>query len=128
MEYVHIDADGSGGSKTTDVRVELHEAAVAAGVPPLLVSSPIGSNEVFIVEFPPDVIDTAPHPAPRRQFGVVLSGAAETETTDGQLRRSGPGALVLLTDTAGTGHTTRVVEQPFRIMFMALADTANAKP
>jgi hypothetical protein len=35
-----------------------------------------------------------------------MSGAAESETTDGTGRRSGPGDLVLLEDTSGRGHVT----------------------
>jgi uncharacterized cupin superfamily protein len=35
-----------------------------------------------------------------------MSGAVEMETTDGMVRRLGPGDLVLLEDTTGRGHLT----------------------
>jgi hypothetical protein len=40
---------------------------------------------VFVTT-PDDLRDTAPHPAPRRQFVIVLDGDFEIETTDGESR------------------------------------------
>jgi hypothetical protein len=120
MRYVRIEHDGSGGSRSVDVDVDLREQPFAAGVPPLLVSAPMLSEAVVFVEFPDDVRDTDPHPAPRRQIGAVLSGVAETTTTDGEVRRFPPGSVVLLEDTEGRGHVTRIVETPFSIMFVPL--------
>jgi hypothetical protein len=47
------------------------------------------------------------HPAPRRQFVVTLSGEAEVEASDGEVRRIGPGTIMLAEDTTGKGHITR---------------------
>jgi hypothetical protein len=120
MRYVHIEHDGSGGSRSTDVEVTVEEQPYAAGVPPLLVASAIAAVGVVFVEFPGSVRDTEPHPTPRRQFGAILHGVAETETTDGEVRRYEPGSVVLLDDTEGRGHVTRVLETPFQIMFVPL--------
>ena len=49
------------------------------------------------------------HPAPRRQWVIVLSGDLEIGLGDGSLRRFGPGDARLIEDTTGHGHTTRVV-------------------
>jgi quercetin dioxygenase-like cupin family protein len=38
-----------------------------------------------------------------------LSGEIEAEVSDGEVRRFGPGAVILLEDTSGPGHITRVV-------------------
>ena len=122
MRYSRIEDDGSGGSRTTDVDVPLQEQPFAAGVPPLFVGAPIDANAVIFVEFPAAVRDTDPHPTPRRQFAVILSGVAETRTTDGEIRRLAAGSVVLLEDTEGAGHTTSVLESPFRVMFVALDD------
>lgn len=48
------------------------------------------------------------HPAPQRQFVVVLGGVLEIEAGDGGTRRFGPGGVVLVTDLTGSGHRTRV--------------------
>ena len=47
------------------------------------------------------------HPAPQRQFVVVLAGVLEIEAGDGETRRFGPGGVVLVTDLTGPGHRTR---------------------
>jgi hypothetical protein len=48
------------------------------------------------------------HPAPQRQFVVVLAGVLEIEVGDGETRRFGPGGVVLVTDLTGLGHRTPV--------------------
>lgn len=49
------------------------------------------------------------HPAPRRQFVMVLSGVLEVTVGDGEMRRFGPGSVVLVEDTDGQGHQTRAL-------------------
>ncbi|MGO9931032.1 MAG: hypothetical protein ACLPV8_04370 [Steroidobacteraceae bacterium] len=49
------------------------------------------------------------HNAPRAWFLIVLQGASEVTTSDGQVRHFGPGSVVLLDDTTGKGHQTRAV-------------------
>jgi hypothetical protein len=49
------------------------------------------------------------HPSPKRWFVVTLAGELEVTTTDGEVRRFGPGGLWLVDDTAGRGHNTRVL-------------------
>jgi hypothetical protein len=49
------------------------------------------------------------HPAPRRQFVIILSGKLEIGLGDGTKQVFGPGDARLVEDTTGKGHTTRVV-------------------
>jgi hypothetical protein len=49
------------------------------------------------------------HPAPRRQFVIVVSGQLEIGLSDGTKHVFGPGAARLVEDTTGQGHTTRVL-------------------
>jgi len=49
------------------------------------------------------------HNAPKAWFLIVLQGASEVTTSDGQVRHFGPGSMVLLDDTTGKGHQTRAV-------------------
>lgn len=49
------------------------------------------------------------HPVPGRQIHIYLSGQLEGQVSDGSVKRIGPGAVVLMEDTAGKGHTTRVI-------------------
>jgi len=49
------------------------------------------------------------HPAPRRQYVIVIAGELEIGLGDGTVRRFGPGDARLVEDTTGQGHTTRYV-------------------
>ncbi len=49
------------------------------------------------------------HPAPRRQYVIVVSGQLEIGFGDGTVRRFGPGDARLVEDTTGQGHTTRYI-------------------
>lgn len=52
--------------------------------------------------------DWAVAPAPP-QLVITLAGQYEVETSDGQVRRFGPGSLVLFEDVSGKGHRLRGV-------------------
>ena len=49
------------------------------------------------------------HPAPRKQFIMVLQGLVEVVAGDGERREFGPGSVLLVTDTEGPGHGTNVL-------------------
>ncbi len=61
------------------------------------------------------------HPAPRRQFVVRLQGESEVEVSDGEVRRQGPGSIVLAEDTSGRGHRNRKSSE-VRQLYMPLED------
>jgi hypothetical protein len=46
------------------------------------------------------------HPAPQRQFVIILSGALEIGFEDGSKKVFGAGDARLVEDTTGKGHTT----------------------
>ena len=60
------------------------------------------------------------HPASRRQFVVVLSGRVEVETSDGEKRQFRPGEMFLADDSASSGHRTRTLGGPARVLFVHL--------
>ena len=49
------------------------------------------------------------HPAPRRQFVIILAGQLEIGLGGGGKQVFGPGDARLVEDTTGRGHTTRVL-------------------
>jgi hypothetical protein len=51
------------------------------------------------------------HPVPGRQVQICLAGEIEAQVSDGAVRRVLPGTVVLLEDTAGRGHVSRVVSR-----------------
>ncbi len=46
------------------------------------------------------------HPAPQRQFVIILSGQLQIGFEDGSTKVFGPGDARLVEDTTGVGHTT----------------------
>ncbi len=65
------------------------------------------------------------HPAPRRQWVIILSGELEIGLGDGSARRFGPGAARRVEDTTGHGHTTRVVGVRRCLMAFVPLDAAD---
>jgi hypothetical protein len=116
--YVRVEHDGNGGSRMVDVYLDQTEAVIADGVPPVQVSAPIVATGIVFVDTPDDGRDSEPHQAPRRQFVIVVSGTLECETTDGEVRRFGPGSVVLAADTEGAGHISRIVDPPGRFLMV----------
>ena len=55
------------------------------------------------------------HTAPRRQWVITLSGEGEIVASDGEVRRVGPGSVMLADDLTGKGHITRGVGAAPRI-------------
>jgi len=49
------------------------------------------------------------HPAPQRQFVIILSGSLQIGFEDGSTKVFGPGDARLVEDTTGKGHTTVAV-------------------
>lgn len=63
------------------------------------------------------------HPAPQRQFVIILSGQLEIGFEDGSKKVFGPGDARLVEDTTGKGHTTRNIGSEDRIVVtIPLAD------
>ena len=68
------------------------------------------------------------HPAPRRQWVIILSGELEIGLGDGSVRRFGPGDARLVEDTTGHGHTTRVIgSQPCVMAFVPLEGSDRSR-
>ena len=66
------------------------------------------------------------HTAPQRQFIILLDGAIEIETSDGERRAFRGGDVLLMEDTSGRGHRTRNIEpQRRRSVFIVLGDDAG---
>jgi len=106
--HMRIYADDDGETHFDDVAVELDMVDFAPPAPPMGLSGARAASDVRFLGAPAGW-DSAPHPTPRRQYVVILSGTCEAETSDGDVRRFTPGEVVLLEDTRGKGHRTRIV-------------------
>ena len=115
--YVRVYADADGESHFDDVEVGLSPTNYAPPASPLDVSATIDVQRfVFVGGGPGWEGDW--HPSPRRQFVFMLKGVVEVRVSDGEVRNLGPGSVVLLEDTSGRGHFSRVVSQEYGLMAM----------
>ncbi|MBI1358606.1 MAG: cupin domain-containing protein [Acidobacteria bacterium] len=63
------------------------------------------------------------HPAPVRSLFVFLGGRWEIAVGDGEVRVFGPGETLLVEDTAGPGHSTRLLDDaPGSALLIQLPD------
>jgi hypothetical protein len=110
-----ICTDG-GGSAFEDDEIRLTEQHVVDGVPDMALAGVPGTGVLFVRSA---AFDSAPHPAPREQWVVMLRGTIEVEVSEGARRRFGPGDLLLAADVAGAGHVTvGVGAPPFEALFV----------
>jgi hypothetical protein len=122
MHYVRIYTDAAGETHFEDVTLptERRQSPVSSALAELAPSLAV-SQATFrrvVVDHPPE-----PHVAPRRQLVVHLAGEAEVEVSDGEVRRFGPGSVVLVDDLTGRGHETRRVgETPRETLMVTLDD------
>lgn len=108
MNYTRIYCDDAGESHFQDVDVELAPVDFAPPAPPLNLAAPIEAARVIFCDAPQSWVGDW-HPAPHRQFYFQMSGRLEVEVSDGEVRRFSAGSLVLLEDTSGKGHLTKVI-------------------
>ena len=117
VKYHRIYADAQGGSHFDSVTVEQRLASGAPPAAPFYVSGDKPASKYRFYSFQPGWIGDW-HPSPARQFLALMSGVVEMETTDGTVRRLGPGDLVLLEDTTGKGHVTRNLSNDYSSFFV----------
>lgn len=101
-------ADEVGDSHFEDVKVEMSLADISPPTPPLGVSASIPSTNVVFLHTPAGWYGE-PHPVQGRIFLIYLAGEMEATVSDGEVRRFGPGSVVLVEDTSGKGHASRVL-------------------
>ena len=121
VNWTRIITTAEGGSAFAEGGTDLVLADYAPPAPPLNLSPSMDAKAVRFILVPPGW-DSDPHPAPRRQWVIMLSGVAESTTSDGETRRFVPGDAVLVEDVTGVGHRTRCVSDvPWLAMVVELA-------
>ena len=117
VSYHRIYADAQGGSHFDTVKIVQSLAAGAPPAAPFYVSGDNPASKFRFYTFQPGWVGDW-HPCPARQFLAVMKGSVEMETTDGTIRKLGPGDLVLLEDTTGKGHVTRNTGDGYTMFFV----------
>lgn len=108
MDVTVLTADADGESHFARAGLTLSPQAFAPPAPPLEVADPIVAEQGVFFRMPPGWFGDW-HPTPRRQYFVQTTGEIEVQVSDGETRRFHAGDVVLVEDTHGKGHTTRVI-------------------
>ena len=118
--YVRLYAGADGESHFSDEEVELRPVNFAPPAPPLNLSAYTPVKQFALLHGPHRWVGDW-HPAPMRQFMIWLSGEAEIQVSDGEVRRFKPGSLLLMENTVGKGHVTRAVAGDVTVAVVQLA-------
>jgi hypothetical protein len=115
--YTRIVGDTSGQSRFEDLEVGLSPGLAVPPSQPLHNAPFLAAEETFWIGAPIDWRGETPHPAPARMVFVTVRGEYEVTASDGSTRRFPPGSVLLLEDTTGDGHSTRIISAEAAIVF-----------
>ena len=111
FQYVRLFSDPKGESHFSDEELLFKLVDFAPPAPSISVSEVLKtSGEVVIISSPSEWFGDW-HPAPHRQLLFTLFGELEVEVSDGEVRTFGPGSTLLVEDTIGRGHISRVISE-----------------
>jgi hypothetical protein len=108
MKITRISCMDDGASGFEDLEIELTDSGPLGSL-----SKPYPVSSVVFRETPPEY-DFNWHPAPHRQYIILLDGEIEIEVGMGDKRRFRGGDILLLEDTWGSGHRTRTTNGKLR--------------
>ena len=108
LSYTRLYTDTGGVSHFGEDTIEFTLEDYAPPAHPLAVRHLKNASGATLVYIPTGTFEDW-HRAPRRQFMFLFKGMVEVAVTDGEVRRFGPGSVVLLEDLTGKGHTTKAI-------------------
>jgi quercetin dioxygenase-like cupin family protein len=108
MKYIKIFSDEEGETHFKDIEIDFKLADFAPPAPHLMISQLKPAAQYAFITFPSGWFGDW-HPTPKKQVFFILSGKLEVRVSDGERRLFGPGTIVLVTDTIGKGHVTKVL-------------------
>ncbi|MCH8870626.1 MAG: hypothetical protein IIC85_13015 [Chloroflexi bacterium] len=122
-KYVRLYADAEGESHFEDVETELAPVDFAPPAAPLNIAPISTASQCLWVGAPVGWRGDIPHPAPNRQIFCTMAGSYEIAVSDGTIRSFDVGSVLLLEDTWGKGHSTRITsDADALIVAVTLAD------
>jgi hypothetical protein len=108
LTYLRLYSDDAGISHFAPVGIEVTLREFAPPATPFGVSALEPASRHGFLVLPSGWVGEI-HPSPVRMWVVVLSGEMEFEAGDGAKHSITPGTALLLEDTTGMGHGSRVI-------------------
>jgi len=128
VHYTRLFANSHGASCFEDQETELAIGFAAPPAEPLYSAQFLPAEGTFWLGAPPTWKGDAPHPAPRRMIFVTVQGEYQIMATDGETRQFPIGSVLLIENTTGTGHSTKVMGTHDAIVFaVGLPDAVAEK-
>ena len=108
MRYARLFADDSGESHFDDIEIQFMATDYVQSAGPLDFSPSLPASQVAFMRAPAGWVSDF-HVSSARNMFVVLSGVWEVTASDGESRRFAAGSALLVEDTTGKGHSSRIV-------------------
>ena len=122
LAFSRLVATPDGGSRFEALEVPVVRKDFAPPAQPFSVSSLSPATQTGFLHLPPGWVGDM-HPSPIRMWIFVLEGQMHFEASNGESRQISPGSALLLEDTVGRGHFSRVVgERPATLGVVRLPD------
>jgi hypothetical protein len=111
-------ADAGGKPCFEDLSVELLSGFAVPPAEPLH-TAPflVPDGATFWIGAPPSWNGGEPHPAPRRMIFITVRGEYEVFTGEGEVRKFPLGSILVVEDTTGQGHSSRITSAEECILF-----------
>ena len=116
MRILNLYADTDGQSHFREIEIECSEETPRGGIK---VSKQLPATAIIFVEGAGTNLVPL-HPAPWRQFVINLNAELEVIASDGERRVIGAGEVVLVEDTTGKGHITKVLGDKLGLIFVRI--------
>ncbi len=105
--YTRLYSDDAGESHFEDVQIDLASIDYAPPAPPLDLSAFTSATRFGFINAPAGWTSDW-HPSSGRNLFFVLTGEWEVTASDGETRKFSAGSALLVEDTTGKGHSSRV--------------------
>jgi hypothetical protein len=106
--YTRLFTNARGAATFEDVEIELGLGFAVPPAEPLHRADFLPASRIFWVGGSASWRGDTAHPAPRRMVFITVQGEYCIEAGDGVTRAFPPGSVLLIEDTTGGGHSTRI--------------------
>ena len=120
--YIRLFTDDQGETHFEDLQSTLARLDFAYGMPPLFVSEEIAAQASSFFGAPSGW-ESDWHPSSGRHLFAVLTGAWEVTASDGETRTFSKGDVLLVEDTTGKGHTSKVISEEESLSLLIVLPT-----
>lgn len=113
--YTRLFSDARGESHFEDIEIDLMLTDYLPSAPPLELSAITPASQFGFLRAPAGWSSDW-HPSSERNMFFVLSGEWEVTASDGETRRFSTSSVLLVEDTTGKGHSSRVTSDSLAAM------------